>query len=841
MIILHDDATHAWHGMGLGVLPDWLSAKVIRELNGSYYFEGEYPVNGLNADSIQAGRVLQCDTGQRTKRQFFDIVKVTQKDDKRYRVYAEHVGYRLKKMVTKPSFQIIGNGQRALETILSSIQGDQPYRAWSDVARNALTDITIDKYPNVHSMLSVVLDKWGGEFEFDNFTIKLHTHMGRTRPTEIVYGKNLQAIDDSYSTETLYTHLKPFVKRGDQFFTLSGDGLIPFHKGERYTRQTILAMDFSSHFQEDSNIVDLNKEPAEKQSHTISYAKHDTVSRKDDKYGDGEGGAWESDGNKQAWRYDNGKYALKKWVRNDNKWYYIGSDGYMYRDEWLRDKDGKQYYLSSDGSMLMGWQNLNNRWHYFDTDGSYQSERKHDYNLDEGKLTKLAQEYIDQYNDTHSTFQTTLTYLDLAAAGEGAKEELELADNVVVRFLNHTIEGVMLKVVATDWNCLAERYNTVTIGSLASLSGGGSTGGGIGGSGNGHADAVAKIMDIVLPEITEMKGLIGRTGDGLNDVYFADNGDKPNEPKGGFKEGDLWWEKNGQYTRLWKWTGESWELVFDSEDPEKSLEKYKEAAEEFANTLREEIEKKIAESKDAATEELYRKFLDSLGKPDSEVSKLLKANTPIDEEKLEEAITEKIKPIEHKFDDMGIDDLKLKLDETSEIARINTDLIGGDGKTSYNKNRLQGEVDRVIPFKTDYIEVTHNGDGFVVGKSYVVSWEAVCVPYGHQNIHAVMLTGWVDTTGKLVLTPSDSVFPTIRQDIAKRDTVVPMVYYGRYRVQYTDNLHQSVNTVATVDDATDKIELKLSYKPVFDANLSDTAETIWAENPELILDGGGNE
>ena len=39
MICVFDSQADTYYGTGLGVVPDWISAKVIRERNGSYYFE----------------------------------------------------------------------------------------------------------------------------------------------------------------------------------------------------------------------------------------------------------------------------------------------------------------------------------------------------------------------------------------------------------------------------------------------------------------------------------------------------------------------------------------------------------------------------------------------------------------------------------------------------------------------------------------------------------------------------------------------------------------------------------------------------------------------------------
>ena len=73
----------------------------------------------------------------------------------------------------------------------------------------------------------------------------------------------------------------------------------------------------------------------------------------------------------------------------------------------------------------------------------------------------------------------------------------------------------------------------------------------------------------------------------------------------------------------------------------------------------------------------------------------------------------------------SIAELSKKLERVSETARINAEFIGGDGNVQYNKNRIKGRTAVKLPFGADYV-VGHNGEGFEVGKQYVVSWSATC-------------------------------------------------------------------------------------------------------------------
>ncbi|QBX26068.1 endopeptidase [Streptococcus phage Javan290] len=165
-------------------------------------------------------------------------------------------------------------------------------------------------------------------------------------------------------------------------------------------------------------------------------------------------------------------------------------------------------------------------------------------------------------------------------------------------------------------------------------------------------------------------------------------------------------------------------------------------------------------------------------------------------------------------------------------------MIGGDGSTSYNKNRLAGETERTIALGTDYVTVGHNGNGFEVGKTYVISWDAVCTPYGNRKLSVVLEASPYLGSGHLQLHPTDSRFPSIEQALSERESSVLSVYYGTYRVHYASDWYQDATAQFTVADDKNKLRLALALKQAADGNLANKYEGSWSDKPALILDGG---
>lgn len=75
---------------------------------------------------------------------------------------------------------------------------------------------------------------------------------------------------------------------------------------------------------------------------------------------------------------ENGKWSLKKstgetitgWAKVKNIWYHVNPETGVMSTGWLTDTDGKNYYLMDTGAMAQGWNLLDNKWFYFENNGS---------------------------------------------------------------------------------------------------------------------------------------------------------------------------------------------------------------------------------------------------------------------------------------------------------------------------------------------------------------------------------------------------------------------------------------------------------------------------------------
>lgn len=185
----------------------------------------------------------------------------------------------------------------------------------------------------------------------------------------------------------------------------------------------------------------------------------------------------------------------------------------------------------------------------------------------------------------------------------------------------------------------------------------------------------------------------------------------------------------------------------------------------------------------------------------------------------------------------SIAELSKKLEQVSETARINAGLIGGDGTAIYNRNRLNGSTAKKLIYGTDYVEVGHNGDGFELGKQYVISWSATCTTYGKTDA-TVIVNKTPFYGGHVHFSPTtNTVMPEIDKDLTQKEEQVLAVYNGAYRLTFTGDWYQNVTQSVMIDNRTNRVDLELAYKTIADGQNA-SYDASWNENPTFIFDGG---
>ncbi|WP_314828570.1 phage tail spike protein, partial [Streptococcus cristatus] len=450
---------------GLGEI-DALKGNATRERNGNYSAYLEYPAGGPLASVFEKEMKFKADAGTRTKNQTFEIVRVVKDSSSTIKIYAQHISHKLEYMSIKHGIKVSGTADLALKTWAKNLVGDYHFDTWSDIDTVLPITFLVDKIENARLALGGVegsiLDIWGGEYEFDNQTVRLHKRLGRRAPTVLEYGRNILSAESDESIESAYTSVVPFATYTPE--SQEGDSR-----------------------QQDPVLVTIPE-----------------------------------------------SYVDSKYVS-------------MYANRRIKVVD-----FSSE----------------FKDEGTGESKKK-DIPTPE-KLKALAIKYMENNRIGAPKINTKIEYVDLAQtldyAERGWIEELELCDIVPVYYPQIGITEDDAKVTKVVYDFLNERNESVEFGmvgeSIRSAMMGGLA---------GRLDDLEKNQQSLENRQTEMafelpKYLLDAKGNRVWNETPDENIEH--------KVGDIWFEKNGLYQRLYIWNGEMWEKRIDTEDVSKVGEKF---------------------------------------------------------------------------------------------------------------------------------------------------------------------------------------------------------------------------------------------------------------------------
>ena len=220
--ILYESNETLFSSNGLGRLRDAISVKVVEERNGIYEADFEYPIDGANYDLIQVGRIIGITHDDSEDIQPFDIVSFTRPIDGIVTFHCTHISYRQSYMT------VTGSNINSLAdafTLLSNAQPSNPFNYQTDKTSTGYLASADGVPKTVRSMLGGVegsiLDAYGGEYEWNRWTVILHNSRGTVRNFAIRYGVNMLDYNEELDSQGTYSSCIPYWTDGTT--TIVGD------------------------------------------------------------------------------------------------------------------------------------------------------------------------------------------------------------------------------------------------------------------------------------------------------------------------------------------------------------------------------------------------------------------------------------------------------------------------------------------------------------------------------------------------------------------------------------------------------------------------------------------
>ena len=204
-VLFAENETNFTASEGLGALSEAISCHVIEERNGQYVLEMVYPLSGKRYSDIKYERIIYAVPSDGTTAQPFRIYKISKPMNGKITVMASHISYQLKLIPCGPF--TASNAPQALQGLKTHALEPCPFTFWTDKSTQAnyKQETPAGIRERLGGVEGSVLDTYGGEYEWDTFTVKLHNNRGSDRGAVLKYGKNITDINQEENIENTIT------------------------------------------------------------------------------------------------------------------------------------------------------------------------------------------------------------------------------------------------------------------------------------------------------------------------------------------------------------------------------------------------------------------------------------------------------------------------------------------------------------------------------------------------------------------------------------------------------------------------------------------------------------
>lgn len=187
MITLHDASATRFDATGIGVLDGQIIAPVVaEELNASFSLSFDYPAWGEYAEQLMVGQIVACPVPWSDQKQGFRITAIDTSIEQVLHIEAVHVFFDLAHNLIADTFVVNKTPSQALTQLLgaanyphsfTTVSSDTGTVASARIVRTSIAAAILDTDED-----NSFVNRWGGEFTFDNWQIK---HAPRDRKSVV--------------------------------------------------------------------------------------------------------------------------------------------------------------------------------------------------------------------------------------------------------------------------------------------------------------------------------------------------------------------------------------------------------------------------------------------------------------------------------------------------------------------------------------------------------------------------------------------------------------------------------------------------------------------------------
>ena len=247
MVLFPSGAT-TFETQGLGSIVDAISCNVHEVLNGEYELEMQYPITGTQYGNLQNRRIIFSKHDPYSEPQPFRIYRITRPMNGIVTIYARHVSYDLSGIPV--GVFDANNAQAAMQGLKNNSLVANPFLFETTMPTVANFSC---QYPQPCRNLlggqeGSILDVYGGEYEWDGWTVHLQSRRGLDNGVRITYGKNLIDIEQDENIANLKTGIIPYWINSETGEVIYSSPQIIQAPGE-FNFSSVVPVDFGEQFE----------------------------------------------------------------------------------------------------------------------------------------------------------------------------------------------------------------------------------------------------------------------------------------------------------------------------------------------------------------------------------------------------------------------------------------------------------------------------------------------------------------------------------------------------------------------------------------------------------------
>lgn len=255
--LLFSPNTTIFNTNGIGALADAVSCIVTEERNGMFELEMQYPITGLHYSEIALSSIILAVPGDGRTRQPFRVYKITKPINGVVTVYAQHISYQLSHIPCMPFSA--GSAGLALSGLKTNAAEACPFEFWTDVTMlgnySQVTPASIRS--RLGGVEGSILDLYGGEYEWDGYTVKLHAARGADNGVTLRYGKNITDLTQEESIASTITGVCPYWAGTDGITVTLPEKVLSAESAANFPYPRTVPLDLSGEFEEKPTVEEL--------------------------------------------------------------------------------------------------------------------------------------------------------------------------------------------------------------------------------------------------------------------------------------------------------------------------------------------------------------------------------------------------------------------------------------------------------------------------------------------------------------------------------------------------------------------------------------------------------